>query len=48
MKCDLTGLLFIHFPLSNSSVNFNEMILNREDQLLLIPSPKKGLLVWHD
>lgn len=44
MQCDLTGLLFIHFP----SVNFSEMILNRDDQLLLIPRPKKDLLVWHD
>lgn len=41
MECDLTIVHLNFFFLKNASVNVNGIILNMEDELLLLPRPKK-------
>lgn len=41
MECDLTIVHLNFFLLKNASVNVNGVILNMEDQVLLLPRPKK-------
>lgn len=41
MECDLTIVHLIFFSVKSAPMNVNGIILNMEDQLLLIPRPKK-------
>lgn len=41
MECDLNFVHSIFFLVKSTPVNVNGIILNMEDQLLLIPRPKK-------
>lgn len=41
MECDLNIVHLIFFLAKSAPMNVNGIILNMEDQLLLIPRPKK-------